>query len=726
MIGAVSASTRRSCIVGGAMRRATSVLGVSALLAGTMVLSDTREAHAEGPLRYEAHSTYTVDPDASMVHVLVDMTVINEKPDSTSGNIITSYYWSDISVPMMATAVNLAATRDGRSQAVRVEPSDGTRFAYAVVDLSPNLYYRDVARVQLRYDLPSAPPRSDADTRVNAAFATFLAFPVADPNLTSVRVVIPKRFDVEYLGPFMRESTVGDSLLYESGAIDDPDSWGLFVSARDDKKLSVTHADHPEHDVEIHAWPDDQPWATFVKTQITKGIPELEGLIGLPWSNPGKLTITETVSPYLYGYAGWYQSSDNSIEIGDALDGEVVLHEVSHIWFNDDLFSDRWVNEGFAQTYSNLALAEIGGKAKSPTRVKTASKGAQPLNVWGEPSLRDDEEARLEEEYGYNAAWFVVRALTNEIGPDKMREVFDAASDGRLSYLGDPDPEHIAATVTWKRVLDLVENVGGSKRATALFRDYVVSKGDQNTLQARSRARRAYDKLLAAGDGWTVSETIREDLTKWKFADATEGMQTAKRVLKVRNEITDVLDGTGIALPETFESDYETAQDLDDVLADARRYLEVAKRLADADARADAGHGVFGTIGLWGNDYPDDLAAAGDRFEDAKVDDAERAALAVIATIDDANGVGQQRTLTLLGIVVLLVAIVWMFRRWRRARRRRRLHAEASAAEARAAKLADELAMAVTHAPVPWPATTAPQASPEITSESEAGGEPFL
>jgi hypothetical protein len=402
-------------------RKAISALGVVGLLASAFVLGDTHPANAEGGLRYEAHSTYTLDPAARVVHVLVDMTLTNEKSNSTSGDVITSYYWSDITVPMLSSATNLAATRDGQSQGIRREMSDSGRFAFAIVDLSANIYYRDVARVQVTYDLPSEAPRSGATTRVNSAFATFWAFPVADPNLTSVRIVIPKSFDVEYIGPDMEQSTQGNEWLYESGAIADPLEWGVIVSARDDRELAVTHADTDDHKVEIRGWPDDKKWAKFVKRHITDGLPELEALIDLPWSNNGKLKITETVSPYLYGYAGWYSSVDNTIEIGDDLDGEVVLHEVSHIWFNDELFGDRWINEGFAQTYSNLVLAEIGGKARSPSSAESSSEGAQPLNEWGDPSFRDDEQSRVEEEFGYNASWFVIDALTDEIGTRKMR-----------------------------------------------------------------------------------------------------------------------------------------------------------------------------------------------------------------------------------------------------------------------------------------------------------------
>ena len=142
-------------------RAAAGAILATALATSALLATDVGEAAAEG-LRYEAHSTYTVETAAGVVHVLVDMTITNEEPNSTSGNIVTSYYWSEIVVPVIASATNFAATRDGNAQGVSLEPGSTPRFSYATIDLAPNLYYRDVARVQFRYDLPSAPPRSDA------------------------------------------------------------------------------------------------------------------------------------------------------------------------------------------------------------------------------------------------------------------------------------------------------------------------------------------------------------------------------------------------------------------------------------------------------------------------------------------------------------------------------------------------------------------------------------
>ena len=540
-----------------------------------------------------------------------------------------------------------------------------------------------------------------------------------------MRILIPDDYEVELLGDQLDRSESGGMVLYESGAISNPDEWLVIMSARNDKALARTRTELLDHIIEISAWPDDRRWARFVRTQLNEGLPELEALVDLPWTNAAKLRIIETVSPYLYGYAGWYSSSDNTIEIGDKLDAEVILHEISHIWFNDELFAERWVNEGYAQTYANLALERTGGRDRSPERIRPNARGAQPLNLWDNPSFRDEEEAEAQEDFGYNASWFVIDAVADEIGPDKMREVLAAARDGQITYLGDPSPEHTTETITWRQLLDLYQEIGGSEDAPDLFREHVVSARQRSDLRDRERARAAYAKLVDAGDGWTAPVEVREQMSGWRFERATEAMQTAKRILAVRDEIEETLDGTGVGFPASFEEDYEgEVEDLDALLGTARGYLASAKVIAEADEAAKAGKGLFGSIGLWGNDYEDLLDTAGTRFEDADAAGATRAATQVSRVLDDADGVGQGRALKAGGTVVGVGVIGWSFRRVRRRRRTRRAarEAEARADAETAASIATAEQASATSVPAWawWYGTTEPTAG---TGETGATGE---
>ena len=681
----------------GVFARLGRVTSAALVAATTLVLVGATPAHADNGIRVEAHSTYTVDPAAGVVHVVVDLTLTNQKP--SSGNFF--YFWSEWGIPMLAGATNLSATRDGRPQSVRIESTDNADYTFGVIDLSPNLNYGNVARIQFRYDLSNQGPRTDATTRVNSAYTTFWAWPVGDDGLTSVRIRVPKAFEVDWLGNDLDEKNDGDHRLYESGAISDPNSWGVVFTGRNDRGLQGERFRSGKHVVIVRAWPDDPQWARFVTSTARRGLPKLERLVGLSWPSNDNLTITETINPYLYGYAGWYASDDNTIEIGDELDPEVVLHEISHIWFNDELFGDRWINEGFAQTYAALALDGSDEEVDDPKRPGKAAKGRQALVDWGNPSIRDDDdETRARELYGYDAAWYVIDTLTDEIGPNAMRKVIVAADSNQLSFLGDPEAETLKRDIDWERLLDLLVYVGGSEKAEQLFTDYVIDRGDNDDLRDRKKTHRDYQRLVQRGGTWSVPEVVREELTLWDFDDAADGMALSREILDLRDDIIATLAETGVELPKSFEEQYETADD--DELASLRdkaeEYLAAAGDLAAAHAAAKSDKGMFATIGLWKNDYNDVLDKADERFEAGDGDKASAGADDVVATLDEADSVGQRRAglaaATLIGLLLVVFGLRFLVRR-RRRRKAVRVAAELAAAEARAAQLAEEVAATV-------------------------------
>ena len=96
---------------------------------------------------------------------------------------------------MLTEATNFAATRDdGQPLDVTTEPTDVSRSSLALVDLAAGpLLRRTRQTIRLTYDLPSLPPRSDGLTRINDAFATFTAFVLGDPGITSVQIVAARR-----------------------------------------------------------------------------------------------------------------------------------------------------------------------------------------------------------------------------------------------------------------------------------------------------------------------------------------------------------------------------------------------------------------------------------------------------------------------------------------------------------------------------------------------------
>ena len=238
---------------------------------------------------------------------------------------------------------------------------------------------------------------------------------------------------MELVGDAMVESERDGHQVFTAAAIADPYTWEVQVAARDDSKLLERMIDLGDEEVRVLGWPDDPEWADFAETQVSDGVPVLEDLIGLAWPAERTLDVVETSSPYLYGYAGWYQPWSELIEVGDELDGHVMLHELAHLWFNDDLFSGRWINEALAEVYAAAAVDEMGGEARTPDAVRADDPGRLRLNQWGEPDLQSGD-TDAQEQYGYNASWSVLQGIVDEIGVDGLAAVVQAADEHQMPY----------------------------------------------------------------------------------------------------------------------------------------------------------------------------------------------------------------------------------------------------------------------------------------------------
>ena len=657
-------------------RRALGALGALAVLvAPSIVLVGVAAAPAgaTGGLRQVATTTYVVDPAGGAVHVTVDLTATNTTPDHRRGNVIEQAYFTGVVLGVLAEATNFnAMSGSGATLSVTSQPAPVSYAQTIDVRFSSNLFYNQTAVVHLRYDLPGGVPRSKSITRVTPAFASFDAWAQGDPGQSSVTIVVPRSFTVDLVGDDTAEHRSATTVSYSATKIANVDTWLVSVSARDDSKLQTKNVDVLGNQIKIRAFPNDPAWGTFVQKRVSTGLPTLLDLIGLPWTAGDRLRITETVTPYLYGYAGWYTRTDDTIEIGDDLDPQVILHEMSHIWFNDLLFTDRWIDEGLAQEYASRAVAESGERLEGPKAVDERAPGAVALDAWSALDLQNQtNEAR--EAYGYNASWFVVRKLTKEIGLDRMRRVIVAASKQTVPYLGLKNPQAAGGAGSWKRFLDYLDETGGSKTADQIFDAYVVRSGDRDLLASRTRAREEYAALVDAGNGWKVPLEIRLEMTDWAFANARGLMTLATDTIHTRDEIDRVIRPLGLHAPSKLRDDYEDrGLNLTEVKKDASADLAAAKELVKASDAVNGSRSLFEKIGLIGASDHSDLAKARRAFIAGNASDAHAAALAAQRVVADAAQAGKIRGAAVLGSILILALVVWVLRVWFRRRATRK------------------------------------------------------
>jgi hypothetical protein len=625
----------------------------------------------EDGLETRTASTYVVDPAAAVVRVSVEVTVTNQIPNRNAGGVIEQAYFSEIGVPVLTEAANFVAARSVGGNAT-VTPRDvGNPYVRsAVVDLEPNLFYGQTQTITLTYDLPNQPPRAPAVSRANDAFVTFPAFSFGDPGLGRLEVRVPERYEVEVVGAELTEATREGHTVLTAENIETPDMFLAMIVGTDDEKLVAKQADVDDARVEVRAWPNDAEWADFAAAQVADAKPVLEDLIGLPWPSEEELAIVETAGPYAYGYAGWYSETDHTISVGDELDPRVMVHELSHVWFNSKLFADRWVAEGFAEEYASTALDQLDQPQDGATAPDPRAPGAVALNDWSDPFLLDDT-SEATEAYGYGAAWYVIDRVAEEVGLEELEAVLAAADAQTITYAGDPEPEGMAGALNWQRLLDLLEDTAGSTEAAELWDAYVVNEEQRAQLAERAEARTAYQALADEGGEWTPPLEVRRVMATWEFASLDDAAAEAEAVLAVRDDIEAALEGLGVD-ELGLEDAYEAADNTEDVLPVAEDTLEAAEAYAAADRRMDEGEGPLGVVGLLWSGTDDRLDTARRELEGGDPAASLRASRAVERRLDTAGRDGAIRVAAVVLVLGVLLFAGLRYRRWRKARRRRK------------------------------------------------------
>lgn len=446
------------------VRRRAAAIAVA--VAALLVAVPPGAAHAEEGLDQAAVTTFTVDLAAGIVRGRVELTVENETPDS--GGYF--YYW-DVAVvfaPVDATNV-VAVDGDGDVLPVEIIPQGEAYPNYAdiVISLDNDLNYGEQETIVVTYDLPGSAPRSEAVGRTNPAFAGFLAVANGDPGQSSVQVIAPLEDgvwdDIVADGAITAVRDVyGDQGVLTWNDIPDPYGFYAYVTAYREDALTTTVVTAGDEEVVVAGWPDDPEWQAYMTEQIPVSLVGLEDAIGAPFDANVDLVVRESMAPGIEGYGGWYDPRTGIIDVVEDIDPVLATHEISHVWFDDEFAVDRWVIEGFAETYARLVVEASGG---TPGPDEQAAAGFD-LNGWH--LLETDEQVEAD---GYATSAYVVDALLDEIGEERMRDVVTALLERRSVYeapTGSRPP-------SWQQLLDTLEDVGGSTQATSLFAEHVVT-----------------------------------------------------------------------------------------------------------------------------------------------------------------------------------------------------------------------------------------------------------
>jgi hypothetical protein len=641
-------------------------------------------------------TTYELLPDRGVVRVTVALSITNRVPSRTVyvpciqyeyfGPYVgwlpfettcpqtTSYYINDTIVDIEVSGRVVNATADsGRVRHSVLEKYGNFKRLRLTFR---NTFYGQTRKLRLTYEIPGGKPRSGALVRAGQAYAFFcVTGNGADEG--SVAAVLPSRYMTSVWGDQLSRGQDGDKTIYRSGVLDDPFSFWACIEGVDESayhKRTVTTADG--RIVEIQGWPEDPTWTEAVSTDVRRFLPALEDLIGLRLPGRGKIVIREVTQQVLGDvYAGDFDPEQAFARVSENYDPVTVAHELAHAWFNDTLFEDRWLMEGYAEWAARVAADSVVDGCLRP--------GTYPGS--GEPNLRDWRVAgprATEEEvavvaFQYQAACWIVSSAGQAIGADRMAQVLRALANREIAYVGSGAPEQTeTGAASWRRWLDLIDERGYVPAGVAeldaaqrLLAEFGVAV-DAAELAQRSAVRTRYHSLAWDAGAWELPFAVREPMADWRFDDA-------RAALTVAEDVVDLSEEANIALPEAdlargpLREKFESARDMPALQAAqdfAESQLAATHEVAEAFAALREPLDLIEQLGLVGSDLESPADEARRALMSGDHATAAGNAGEVEAMLAAASGTGLLRLGASAGASVLVLGSVVLLVRRRRAR----------------------------------------------------------
>lgn len=662
---------------------------VPMLLAGMAALATPLPALAAADVVETGTTTYVVNPAKGEIDVTIQLSIRNNKPSLVSTSICgwyictntTNYYYDTayVGVEIEAGAVRATANSGKVKQSVSKTTTyyRELKLAYAPV------YYHQTRVVTVTYAIPAA-PHASGGFRAGKAYAELCAVGNG-ADTGSVNVVIPDGYAVGFTGgTHLSQSSDANGLqTFSSGSVGTPYNVWTCLEASNSSNLMGTTVTAGDQTFKIQAWPEDTTWASTVGGDVKGDVQKLEDLTGLKMPG-GTINISEAGNSELGDYVGVYNPTTKTATVTEATDDSTVAHELSHIWFNKNLFTATWMDEGFAGYSEQVAGA---GKYKPCLSPGTyPGDGSPDVTTWQFLDVNSTAQDQAVTDWQYAASCYLVTRIAETIGPANFKAVVVAANDGDIPYVGASPTEKspmAGPPITAKALLDLIDERGmvaaGNKdlnEAQTLFASYgIFSPAD---LSDRSTARVAYHKLADSTKGWKMPVAVRGPMSTWDFAAAQKAMATETQILGLRDKIQASLPGLsldGSPIQTKFEA-AATQADLDALLVLTKKEADAAAKLAQAKQLNGASHSIFEMVGLLGANPVASITQATDAVKNAKPDEASSAAQNAIDILKGSSDQGLMRLGAVMILLLVLVAVVVLLT----VRRKRRAAAFATAA----------------------------------------------
>jgi hypothetical protein len=612
-------------------------------------------------LAYTSTGIWTVDPALGRVHVDVQVLAISHAADTGTRR----YYYSSLELTLPPSTQGYKATdANGNVLPVTVQATV-TSGVVVDVDFGQRLYAGQSILFDLKFDVVDMGGSTDRDLRIGQDLVSFPVKGFGSPGTpgSSVTVVFPAGFAVqEQFGTLTSQVDSLGRTVFASGPV--PDAYALtawFTGARnvpDADFQSETLAVGPI-EVTLRYWSDDPGWASQVGRVVITGYPILRQLIGLGDPTATHLTIEEATSQGIGGFSGEYDPASSLVQISYFADPIVVLHELAHLWFNESLASDRWINEGFASYYAEKAVLRLGLPDHAPALGPSLMTAAEPLNSWTGSAPGSATEAYL-----YGASLQAARDIANLAGTAGLAKVW-AQARARTSAYANPAAGGAdlpaRGVADWRRLLDYLELTTG-KSYVDIWVEWVVTPQQASSLSTRDDLLADYSATSDQMGGWTMPPDVRTAMGGWQFGTAQVLLSQIRDVLDLRQQIDALAAQEGTTAPANLQTAFETGG-TGDALDEANLELQALNTMAAAEKAKASSQGAVRVFGLIGTDPDSQLASARDAFARGDVPLALSLAESARSAWAGAAGAGQLRVVGVLagtgGSLLLLGIFIW-------------------------------------------------------------------
>ena len=655
------------------MRRLGAAVALAIGLAIGLVpaLAPVPVAAATPSLTIIGAATYDALPDQARVLVSVKLTARNRLRDTATRR----YFFRTAFVTVLPGTSGFKIVGGSGKPKVSVSSRTAT-YTNLRIDLGANLAAGKSTTLTLTFEIKDPGGAPDRPVRISPSLVSFAAWAVATPETpgASVNLRLPKGYNVAVgRGPLTGPVAAGAAHeQWSSGAIAKPLAFVADVVADRPADYVETTMTVPltagPAEVLLRAWPDDSEWRDRIGGLVARALPILEREIGVPWPVDGPLAVHEALVRGSGVYAGLFDPADRRIEIAYAAPDGIVLHELAHAWFNGRLVADRWAAEAFASYYAEIAAAELGIEAATPTPPADPAAAAIPLNAWG-PSGSQSAES---EAYAYAASLDLARAIAQRAGPEALRGAWSKAAGGIAAYQPEPGATEAAeGPPDWRGLLDLLEEAAG-KDLVDLWRTSVARSEDLPALADRAVARARFARSVELAGEWRLPPTIRSAMRAWRFDLAREMLGAADAVQAQRALLETAAAAAGATLPDTLRTGFEGASGLAAAAAEATAELATVDAIAAAQAArptsSEFAEQAVVAIGLVASTPEEDLGRALVALKDGDLETAYTAAQAARAAWASAFEHGRSRIVSLVLLLAAFVLLAGLVRQ-RRARK---------------------------------------------------------